>query len=101
MSRYSYDMFWPAEKACWIDDAKPDRVIVPSNNRWTTQDHLRVKHRYDDICPVYYKAQHGGSGDIFGVVSQYRINAMHSFDVFWQEVTGERLQPRQLAFEVE
>lgn len=90
-------IFWPALKVCWVIDAKPDWIGVPKW-RWNEQDWLRVKHRYNHICPVRHIEVSGGSGTIFGIVSWDRIRAMPSFDQFWQEVQGKWQAPKQSRF---
>lgn len=88
-------IFYPANKVAWITDTKPDFIIVP-NWRWRQQDYLRIKNRYENMCPVHYKGTSGGSGTIFGVIHKNRIDAMLSFDKFWKEETGKWLKPKQL-----
>lgn len=88
-------IFWPDRRACWVNDTKPDWIGVPKW-RWNEQDYLRVKHRYNTICPVYYTDIKGGSGTIFGVINWERIKAMHTFERFWLEVLGKWQGPKQL-----
>lgn len=89
-------IFFPANKVAWVMDTKPDFIIVP-NWRWRQQDYLRIKNRYESMCPVHYKVTSTrGSGTIFGVIHKNRIDAMLSFDKFWKEETGKWLKPKQL-----
>lgn len=87
--------FWPDKKVCWVNDTKPDWIIVPKW-KWSEQDFLRVKHRYSDIAPVIYKDVEGGSGTIGGIILVDRIRAMKSFERFWLEVLGQWINPKQL-----
>jgi len=90
-------VFWPVQKACWVNDAKPDWIGVPQW-RWNEQDYLRVKHRYGDWCKVAHIEVKGGSGTIFGLLYQDRIRAMQSLTHFWQEVQGKCQIAKQSRF---
>lgn len=88
-------IFWPDTRVCWVSDAKPDWIGVPKW-RWNEQDYLRVKHRYNSMCPVYHTDVEGGSGTIFGVIRWERVRAMQPFEQFWLEVLGKWHGPKQL-----
>jgi len=88
-------IFWPAMRVGWITDAKPDWIGVPKW-RWTLQDYLRIKHRYENICPVHHVDVQGGSGTVFGVVLSQRVKLMPTFKEFWLEVQGKWQGPKQL-----
>ncbi len=88
-------IFYPAMKCAYIYDTKPDWIGVPKW-RWREQDYLRVKNKYEHMCPVYHPDVDGGSGTIFGIIRANRLVAMKSFEVFWKEIQGKWLKPKQL-----
>lgn len=89
-------VFYPDWKVCWVNEAKPDCIIVPSW-RWGKQDFLRIKHKYSDWCPVHHSTvSTKGSGTILGLISSYRVSAMPNFRTFWLEVIGKWRVPKQL-----
>jgi hypothetical protein len=88
-------IFWPDMRVCWITDSKPDWIGVPKW-RWNVQDYLRIKHRYENLCPVQHIDVEEGSGTVFGVIMYTRIKAMPTFKQFWLEVQGKWQTPKQL-----
>jgi len=88
-------IFWPDQRVCWVNNARPDRIVVP-NWRHNEQDYLRIRHQYTHMCPVYHSETKGGSGTIFGIIHWDRIRAMQTFDQFWKEVQGTWQGPKQL-----
>lgn len=92
-------IFYPAMKCAYVQDTKPDLIWVP-NWRWSKQDYLRIKNRYQSICDVVHRETNGGSGTVFGLIYANRIRAMKSFDIFWKELSGECLTPKQMKFQL-
>jgi len=88
-------LFYPAMKCAYINDTKPDWIGVPKW-RWTEQDYLRVKNRYETMCNVRHIDVEGGSGTIFGLIRENRIAAMKAFEIFWKEILGKWSTPKQL-----